>query len=270
MGHAQVIGIIGIKGGVGKTTATCNLAAALANQFNKKVLVVDANFSAPNLGIHLGVLEPEVTIHHVLTNKKEITEAIYDSGHGFHIIPGQLRGSGKLNVLSLKESLKELKDAYDYILIDSSPNLNQEIASTMVAADKLFVMTTPDYPTLSCTIHAVKVARRKKVPIAGLILNRVYNRKSELSVEAIEEAAETPVLAVLPHDVVMVDALGQTMPAHSLGPRKDVSVEYNHLAAAIVGESYEDPRLKTKFKRFFGQKPGKPEENRELFRAHQI
>ena len=60
------IGVISIKGGVGKTTSVCNLANVLSNVYKQKVLVVDANFSAPNLRIYLGLEEPEVGIHEVL------------------------------------------------------------------------------------------------------------------------------------------------------------------------------------------------------------
>ena len=49
----KIYGIISIKGGVGKTTAVCNLGAVLAHEFGKRVLLVDANLSSPNLGLHL-------------------------------------------------------------------------------------------------------------------------------------------------------------------------------------------------------------------------
>ena len=72
----RVIGIISVKGGVGKTTVVSNLGASLASQFGKSVLLVDGNFSAPNLGIHLGVIEPDRTIHDVMHSNSHIKEAI--------------------------------------------------------------------------------------------------------------------------------------------------------------------------------------------------
>ena len=59
MAKGTTIGVISIKGGVGKTTAVSNLGTVMANTFGKKVLLVDANFSAPNLGLHLGVVNPK-------------------------------------------------------------------------------------------------------------------------------------------------------------------------------------------------------------------
>ena len=61
----ESIGILSIKGGVGKTTTTVSLGAALAQQ-GKNVLLVDGNFSAPNLALHLGIVQPEISLYDVL------------------------------------------------------------------------------------------------------------------------------------------------------------------------------------------------------------
>lgn len=262
----ETIGIVSIKGGVGKTTVTCNLAASLANQFDKKVLVVDGNLSAPNLGLHLGIVDPEVTLHDVLQDKDKITEAIYDSGYGFHILPGKIKGVGKIKLEALKTALKEVKDHYDYILIDSSPNLNSEMLVTMVASDKLFAVTTPDYPTLSCTMHAVSVAKQKGTPIEGLILNRIYGKKFELSIEEIEDAAECKVLAALPHDTKLLEALSKSTPLREIAPTNAGVIEYNQLAAAMTGLDYEDPRILNRIVSRFRKEPSKVEMNRSVMR----
>ena len=61
---AKTIGIISIKGGVGKTTSTVNIGAALA-ELGKKVLLVDADYTSPNLALHFGVVAPQKTLQHV-------------------------------------------------------------------------------------------------------------------------------------------------------------------------------------------------------------
>ncbi len=260
----KVIGVISIKGGVGKTTTAVNLGAILANEFNKKVLIVDANFSAPNLGLHLGIVDPEFTLHDVLNKNVPITKAIkkYEQ---FDVLPGALLGR-KINPFELKRKLNDIKKDYDVIILDSSPTLNEEIIATMVASDQLIAVTSPDFPTLSCTMHAVKVAKRKKTPIAGLILNKVRNKKFELSLEEIEEATDVPVLAVLPEDIKILESVAYTIPASQHSPLGKAVIEYKKLAAALIGENYKDPRVIAKIKRLFSKNVGKEEVNRTLLK----
>ena len=267
MSKGRIIGVISIKGGVGKTTAVSNLGAVLANEFGKKVLLIDANFTAPNLGLHLGVIKPEVSIHDVMSGKIPATEAIYTHDYGFHIIPASLT-SGKIDPYKLKEKISRLKDYYDIILLDSSPNLNEEILSTMVASDELLVITSPDYPTLSCTLNAVKVAKAKKTTISGLILNRVRNKKYELTVDDIEDTAKTPVLGILPEDATVLESLYFTKPAALHKEKARVVYEYKKLAAALIGEEYKDPRFTQKVKRLLQKDIPKDEVNRALFRSN--
>ena len=71
----EVIGMISLKGGVGKTSSVVALGAAIA-ELGKKVLLVDGNLSAPNLGLHLNVIDPDATIHHVLDRSIKTRDAI--------------------------------------------------------------------------------------------------------------------------------------------------------------------------------------------------
>ncbi|MBU0461121.1 MAG: AAA family ATPase [Nanoarchaeota archaeon] len=264
MSQAKVIGVIAIKGGVGKTTTVANLGAILANNFMKKVLVVDANFSAPNLGLHLGIVKPESTVHDVLAEKVDIRKAIIQHEFGFDVLPASLVPK-KINPYKLRNRLEKVKGDYDYILLDSSPTLNEEILSTMIASDELVVVTTPDYPTLSTTMHAVSVAKKKKTPIAGLILNKVRNKRFELRLEDIENATGVPILAVLPDDIKVLESLSNTMPVALQTPKGDATVEYKKLAAALAGENYADPRLLHNMRRMFSKTQSKVELNRETF-----
>jgi len=261
----QNIGVISIKGGVGKTTAAVNLGAALADR-GKKVLIVDANFSAPNLALHLGLVKPDAaTIHDVLMGKMPIQKSIYEHEAGFHFIPGALNPQpGKIDIYALKKKLKDLKNDYDIVILDSSPTLNNELLSTIIASDRLLVVTSPDYPTLSCTIKAVKVAKQKNTPIAGLILNKSRGKSFELKTEDIEELAEVPVIAKIKDDVKMLEALSEAMPSVITNPRSNTSIEYKKLAAALVGEEYKETNIFSKLKNIFSARE-KHEINRLVF-----
>lgn len=264
----KVIGVIAIKGGVGKTSAVSALGACAANDFNKKVLVIDANFSAPNLALHLGMINPEVTIHHVLDGKAKAQDAIYETGHGFDIMPGSLIYE-KVNPLALGEKIRDLRRKYDLILIDSSPNLNEEILSTMLASDDLIVVTTPDIVTLSSTLRAVKLAKERRTPIMGLILNKVYNKKFELTLAEIEKASGVDVLAVLPHEVQVLEALSKNLPS-TLHKNTESSKEYRKLAGSLLGEKYKE---KSRFKKaigFFMKNVPKQEVNRTILTENKL
>ena len=259
----KTIGIIAIKGGVGKTTTVTNLGTILAQEFGKKVLVVDANFSSPTLGLHLGIVDPHPTLTEVMMDRANVKEAIMEHEHGFDVLPCALLPK-KLNPFKLRNKLANLKQDYDVILIDSSPTLNAEILSAMIASDELFVVTSPDYPTLSCTMHAVKVAKREKATINGIIVNRVRNKKFELSVEDIQGATGVPVVGVLRDDVKMLEALAHTLPGAVHAPKREFAYEYRKIAAALLGETYEDPRLLQRLKGMFWKEPSLPEINRHL------
>lgn len=261
MAESKTVGVIAIKGGVGKTTTVVNLATSFVKDFGKKVLVVDANFSAPTLSMYLGLKNPKFSLHDVLNDKIPASDAIIKHELGFDVISSSLVPKS-INPFALKDKLKSLKDYYHIILLDSSPNLNEEILATMVASDELYVVTTPDEPTLKTTINAVNVAKQKKTPIAGLIMNKVRNKKFELTINDMELATSIPVLAVLPDDDVVLEALSKTKPATIHSPNTDVAIEYKKLAGCIIGRNYKDPRIGAKFKKMFSRNMPKQEINR--------
>jgi septum site-determining protein MinD len=231
----RTIGIISVKGGVGKTSLTTTLGAALAKEYNKKVLLVDANFSAPNLALHLGLTDPDVTIHHVLSDKVDIQNAVYESEHGFHLIPGSMV-YGEVNPFKLRSKLRPLQKYYDAILIDSSPTLNSEIMASIIASDELYMVTTPDKITLDTTMRVVNLAKQKRIPIRGLIVNKIHNKKFELSLDQIEKLAECRVVAMLPHEMAVLESLSKMDPL-SASKHIKFSKEIKKLAGALAQEN---------------------------------
>lgn len=254
----RTIGVVSLKGGVGKTSVVAALGAAIAG-FNKRVLLVDGNFSAPNLGLHLNVVNPEVTLHHVLNGESNIRDAIHKIGN-MDMIPSSIFGR-KVNPLKLKDKIKFLKRKYDIVLLDSSPALNDETLGVMLASDGLLTVTTPDHPTLGMTLKAIKMAKQRDTPIDGLILNKVNNKDFELSIEDIENTAEVPVMAVIPHDINILKSLSEFTPSTIHKPNSKASDEYKKLAATLIGEKYRPFGLRN----FFRITPKRHEINREIY-----
>tara|TARA_Y100000034_G_scaffold25969_1_gene31000 strand:+ start:952 stop:1743 length:792 start_codon:yes stop_codon:yes gene_type:complete len=255
----KTIGIISLKGGVGKTTTVVSLGSAIAD-FGKKVLLIDSNFSAPNLGLHLNVIDPKITIHHVLSRQARIRDSIYKCGN-LDIIPASIFERININPLELRNKISGLKRKYDIVLIDSSPALNDETLAAMYASDEILVVTTADHPTLSTTMKAVKLAKQRNTPINGLILNKVHKKNFELSIDDIEKTVEVPVLAIIPHDVNILKSLSEFTPSTVYKPKSVGSIEYKKLAAVLIGEKYKPFRLRD----YFNVNPKRHEINREIF-----
>ncbi len=230
---SKTIGLVAIKGGVGKTTLSASLASDLVNHYGKKVLLVDGNFSAPNLGLHMDIVEPDKTIHDVLSGKVRIESAIHNR-YGVDVIPGSYFHQGRINPLKLRDKISKIKNDYDFVILDSSPTLNDEILSTILASDHLFVVTTPDYPTLSCTIRAAQLAKQRGKPIEGIIVNKIRDPDWELNLKEIEEGLGIPVIAKIPDDEINIRALFTRIPTSIYNRNSKFSKEISRINAALT------------------------------------
>lgn len=229
----KTIGLISIKGGVGKTTISAALAVDLANAFSKRVLLVDTNYSAPNLGIHMDIISPGKTVHDVLSGGSRISHAVHEV-YGVHVVPGNFLFRRDYSPLKLRNKLASVKKNYDFIILDSSPCMNDEILSTMLASDSLFVVSTPDYPTLSCSMKAARLAKQRNKPVDGIILNRVRG-KYEVRLGEIQESVGIPVIARIREDNVVRLALHERVPAPLFAKGSKFSKEIRKLSSVLVG-----------------------------------
>jgi len=258
---SKVIGVISLKGGVGKTSTVVSLGKALSNDFGKRVLLVDGNLTSPNLGMHLNLVNPETTLQDVLVGKLNISQAIYNFD-GFDALLCSIFDKRRVNPLKLRDKIRAIRKRYDVIIIDSSPSMNDETLAVMMASDDLLVLTTPDVATLSVTIKAVKNARVKGVPIVGLVLNKVYNKSYEVDVEDIESVLDLPVMAVIPHETDVLKAQSKFIPYVSYKPHSKGSVEYKKLAGTLIGERYNQSRIRDYLSRLT---PNRQDVNREIY-----
>jgi len=256
----KVIGILSLKGGVGKTSTVTALGDAISG-FGKKVLLVDGNLSAPNLGMHLNVIDPEKTLHHVLRGEANSRDAIHQL-ENFDLMPSSLHNRSQVSPLKLKDKLRSLKRKYDIIIIDSPPSLNEESQAVMNASDNIFIVTTPDYPTMSTTLKTAKMIKQRGAPLTGLIINKVYKKNFELSTKDIENTAEVPVMAVLPHDINIPKAQSKFQTHTKYKPKSEVTDEIKRLAAVLLGHKHKPIKMKRMFRWI---KPKRQDINRTIF-----
>ncbi len=256
----KTIGIVSLKGGVGKTTIVSALGGAFS-RLGKKVLLVDGSLSSPNLGLHLNIVDPEKTLHDVLNRNVKVREAIQPY-RGFDVLPASVFSKAEVNPLKLKDHLKNIKKSYDLIVIDSSPSLNEETLGVILASDEILVVTTPDHPTMSTSLKAAKLAKQRGTPISGIIVNKVHKKDFELSVSDIESTMDIPVLAVIPHDLDVLRALSNMEPSTNYNPGSEGSEEIMKLAASLIGEKYRKNSFRSLFSNLF---PTRQDINREIF-----
>jgi len=229
------LGLVSIKGGVGKTTLSASLATNLANNLKKRVLLVDTNFSAPNLGLHMDIIEPKKTIHEILEKKSRLSSGIHQK-YGVDVVPGSYNYLKKINYFKLKDKIKKLKNDYDFIILDSSPSYNEEILSTIIASDRLFIVTTPDYPTLSCSLKTANLAKQRGRPVSGIIINKIRDPLYELTLREIEKYSEIPVVARIPDEKKAIRSTFTRIPLTIYDKNCKFSREINALSKALSME----------------------------------
>jgi len=239
----KIIVIASGKGGVGKTTTAINLAAAI-NEFGKEVVLLDANLTTPNVGLHLGAPIVPISLNHVLNGKAKIADAVYEHESGTKIVPCSLSAKEirKLNHSKLKDVGKKLKKMADYVIFDSAAGLGDEALASLEAGDEMILVTNPEIPAVTDALKASKVIEDMGKQVKGLIVTRVSGAKTDMPIANIQDMLELPILGVVPEDqnvkvsVIMKDALIHTH------PRSKAARAYREIAAKIIGKTDYKPK----------------------------
>lgn len=192
----RIIAIAMQKGGVGKTTTTVNLAAALA-KLGQKVLVIDLDPQG-NLTEHLGLNPEDVypTVYTILKDEIEsgtgdLKTAVYETDEGFYIIPAQpelsLIDISLINTLSrehvLSNLLEPIAPVFDTILIDCNPSLSLLVINALVAATEVIVPIQTEYLAArgaTMVLSTIETIKRKRLnsdlKVTGIILTMADSR----------------------------------------------------------------------------------------------
>ncbi|WP_405291074.1 ParA family protein [Algibacter sp. Ld11] len=197
----KIIAIANQKGGVGKTTTSVNLAASLG-VLEKKVLLIDADPQAnASSGIGIDVETIEIGTYQLLEHSNTAREAIMKTDSpNLDIIPAHIDlvaieielVDKEAREYMLKKSLSEIKDDYDYILIDCAPSLGLLTLNALTAADSVIIPIQCEYFALEGlgkllnTIKSVQKIHNPELDIEGLLLT-MYDSRLRLSNQVVEE-----------------------------------------------------------------------------------
>lgn len=239
---AKYLTIISGKGGVGKSTTSINLAAALS-YLGKDAIVVDGNLTTPNVGIHLGFPVAPIHIHHVLQGKNNIREAVYIHPQNIKIVPGSIALSDLrlTNPDRMPKALKELARLNpDYVIVDGAAGLGREALAAINASDTLLIVTNPELPAITDALKTIKLAEELNKEVLGVIVTKVIGSKLEVSLKNIESMLERPVIGVIPFDESVRESLAIRDAVVFTHPRSKAAVAYKRLASSISNTTYTD------------------------------
>ncbi len=238
----RIIGVLAGKGGTGKTTTSVNLGAALT-YFGKDVIIVDANLTTPNVGLHLGVPVVPIHLHHVLQGKNAITEAVYAHPAGMKIVPGSLSIDDlhTTDPEKLKRAVKQLaKYKPDFIIVDGAAGLGREALNAILSVEELLIVTNPELPAITDALKTIRLAEKLDKKVAGIVLAKTMQNNMDVSVKKTEEFLDNPVIAVIPHDKAVRESLTMKDAVVFTHPKSYPAVGYKKLAAALSGMDYSE------------------------------
>ena len=197
----KIIAIANQKGGVGKTTTSINLAASLG-VLEKKVLLIDADPQAnATSGIGINVDTVEIGTYQLLEHSSTAREAVIKTETpNLDIIPAHIDlvaieielVDKEAREYMLKKALQEIKDDYDYILIDCAPSLGLLTLNALTAADAVIIPIQCEYFALEGlgkllnTIKSVQKIHNPELDIEGVLLT-MYDSRLRLSNQVVEE-----------------------------------------------------------------------------------
>ena len=238
---SEVIVITSGKGGVGKTTTTANVGTGLAME-GKKVVLIDTDIGLRNLDVVMG-LENRIVYNlvDVIEGNCRIKQALIKDKRNptLYLLPSaQTRDKTSVSPEEMAKLTEELKDEFDYILLDCPAGIEQGFKNAIAGADRAIVVTTPEVSAVRDADRIIGLLDANEIKKTELVVNRLrtdmVKRGDMMSSQDVVEILSVDLLGVVPDDENIVVSTNQGEPL--VGSKCLAGQAYKNICDRIMGE----------------------------------
>jgi pilus assembly protein CpaE len=237
-----IVAVVGVKGGIGKSTVATNTAIALAEQSKQQIALTDLDLQFGDDAVMLDVL-PTRTIEHAAaelswTNPQLIQGYLTDHCSRLKLLaaPATPEGAESISEDQVGHVLEALAATHDYVIVDTSAQLDAISMRAMDLATIVLLVVIPEVPCIRRTKAALALMQewgytRDKVK---LVVNRV-RKKGEVSIDEIEKVLQYPVFAQIPEDRAAVKGISIGAPVVLSAPKSEAGKAFKDLGRVLIG-----------------------------------
>ena len=252
---SEVIVITSGKGGVGKTTTTANVGTGLAKE-GKKVVLIDTDIGLRNLDVVMG-LENRIVYNlvDVVEGNCRIKQAMIKDKK--YLLPSaQTRDKSSVSPEQMKKVVDELKEEFDYILLDCPAGIEQGFQNAIAGADRALIVTTPEVSAIRDADRIIGLLEANEIHKIDLVINRIrmdmVKRGDMLSKDDVLDILAIELIGVVPDDENIVVSTNQGEPL--VGSDSIAGKAYTNICKRVMGQ--EVPFLDLDTKSFFEKLAG--------------